>query len=82
MNSARDTSRYFLRDLGVLLKDLARTSKLAKDGEASGEDRAYAAGRLMALHEVISLMQQQASAFGLTLEEIGLDGMDPERDLI
>jgi len=36
----------------------------------------------MAMHEVISLMQQQANAFGLDVKDIGLDGISPERDLV
>jgi hypothetical protein len=39
-------------------------------------------GRLMACNEIISLMQQQAVAFGLSLEEISLDGIDPDNDLV
>ncbi len=36
----------------------------------------------MGLHEAVSLMQQQAVAFDLRLDEIGLEGLDPERDLL
>lgn len=36
----------------------------------------------MAWHEIVSLMQQQAGAFGLTNEDVGLAGIDPERDLL
>jgi hypothetical protein len=54
-----------------------------KESRISPEDeRAFALGRLMAFHEVISLMQQQAQAFGITLEEIGLDDIQPEKDLL
>ena len=77
-----NTYRNYLRDLGVLVKDLAKAAKLAKDATPGGEDRAYAVGRLMALHEVISLMQQQAVAFDMPLEDVGLQGVDPESELI
>lgn len=39
-------------------------------------------GRLMAYHEVISLMQQQARAFGVPLENLNLNDIDPERGLL
>ncbi|WP_214467820.1 hypothetical protein [Microbacterium flavescens] len=42
----------------------------------------FEAGRLFAYVEVISLMQQQAVAFGIDLTELGLDDIDPERDLL
>jgi hypothetical protein len=35
----------------------------------------------MGFHRVVSLAQQQAAAFGLELEELGLAGVDPNRDL-
>ena len=37
---------------------------------------------LMAFHEVVSLMQQQAASFGLDLADVALDDIDPERDLL
>lgn len=55
-----DTARLYLRDLGELVKELARATKGESEETTAGEDRAYALGRLMALHEVVSLMQQQA----------------------
>ena len=36
----------------------------------------------MAFHEVVSLMQQQAVAFGMTLNELELTDLDPELDLL
>lgn len=75
------TESLYLRDLGVLLKEIALRAK--KEAlTASPGDRGFALGRLMAMHEVISLMQQQASAFGLDVKDIGLDGISPERDLV
>lgn len=74
-------SENYLRDLGQLLKERAREARSEKD-EAMGIDSYdYALGRLMALHEVVSLMQQQAEAFGLDLAALALDDISPERDL-
>jgi hypothetical protein len=36
----------------------------------------------MAYYEVLSLMQQQAVAFDLPLQDLALDGLDPDRDLL
>lgn len=36
----------------------------------------------MTLHEAISLMLLQADAFGIAHSELGLDDVDPERDLL
>ncbi len=36
----------------------------------------------MAYYEVISLMQQQAEAFGIPLTDINLEGLDPEKDVL
>lgn len=71
----------YLRDLGALLKEKALEARRERDG-ASAEDRPYALGRLTAFHEVVSLMQQQAEAFGLDLEDVGLADVVPERDLL
>jgi hypothetical protein len=71
----------YVHDLSVLLKEKALEAK--KESRSAPEsERAFALGRLMAFHEVISLMQQQAQAFGIALEELGLDNIQPERDLV
>ncbi|WP_224242245.1 hypothetical protein [Hyalangium gracile] len=71
----------YVRDLSVLLKEKALEAR-EESRTASAGDRAYALGRLMAFHDVISLMQQQAQAFGIPLAEIGLDDIQPEKDLV
>jgi len=79
-----DKSQYenYLLDLIVLLKEKALEAKQAKDALSNHEARDYELGRLMAYHEVISLMQQQAVVFGISLNEIGLEDVDPERMLL
>ena len=75
------SAALYIQDLGVLLKELALRAK-NEATTVSEDDRGFALGRLTAMHEVISLMQQQATAFGLDLRDIGLDGINPERDLV
>lgn len=75
------TYQYYVIDLARLLKEQALEAK--HDSESSADsDKSFAAGRLMAYHEVISLMQQQAEAFGVSLSAIGLHDINPERDLL
>ncbi len=71
----------YIRDLGVLLKEKALEAK-EESRSVPEDERAFALGRLMAFHEVISLMQQQARAFGIPLKELGLDDIQPEEDLL
>ena len=74
--------QQYLRDLGSLICDKAREAKLLKEKSAGTEDFEFNLGRLMAFHEVVSLMKQQAEAFGLPLDELSLAELSPERDLL
>lgn len=66
---------HFHRD-GIL------EAKEAKDTLSDHETRDYELGRLMAYHEVISLMQEQAIVFGISLIQIGLEDFAPEKKLL
>ena len=73
--------RSFKFMLSDVSKELLEKANLAKaNATRSGSD--YDKGRQFALYEVISLLTQQAGVFGVALNEIGLDGVDPERDLL
>lgn len=74
-----DTYENYLRDLGHLLRQSAVD---AVDTARRDRDDAFAQGRGVAYYEVVSLMRNQAVAFGLDLAALSLDGVDPERDLI
>lgn len=73
-------SRYLL-DLGRLLREQALEAK-QEARVATDLDKAFKRGKLFAYHEVVSLMQQQATVFQLPLNAIGLEGLDPETDLL
>jgi hypothetical protein len=75
------TAEHYLSDLGALVKEQALAAKRGKDAAAGSGSFDYALGRLTAWHEVVSLMQQQALAFGLDLAELSLEDISPERDL-
>lgn len=72
----------YLRDLGLLLRRGAFEAKEEADAAKGSSDQDYKAGRLFAYYEVISLMQQQAEAFGLSLAAVSLEGVNPESDLL
>jgi hypothetical protein len=42
----------------------------------------FALGRLTAYYEVLSLVKQQAEAFGIDVTALSLQGFDPDRDLL
>lgn len=72
----------YLRDLGDLVKRTAFAAKAEYDNAKGQSDEQFQLGRLMAFHEVVSMMQQQAAAFDLNVADIALDDVDPERDLL
>jgi hypothetical protein len=75
-----DSHRNYLRDLGDHIRRMGEEARDAV-GAASDDERNFQQGRRMAYIEVLSLMQQQAAAFGLPLSDLALDGFDAERDL-
>jgi hypothetical protein len=68
----------YLKDLGFLIKEMAFEAK--KKASESGTD--FSVGYMAGFHRIVSLMQQQAEAFGIPFEKIGLDGIDADEDLI
>nr|BFF09229.1 hypothetical protein GCM10025699_05320 [Microbacterium flavescens] len=77
-----ETAPLYLHDLGDLVKRSAVQARARRDAALNEAEGPFEAGRLFAYVEVISLMQQQAVAFGIDLTELGLDDIDPERDLL
>jgi len=78
-------SKYksYLGDLGPILKELALEHRAERDAAAAdSEQRAFSLGVLMGFHEVISILQQQADAFQIGRQELGLEDIEPDRDLV
>ena len=73
------TAQHYLLDLGTFLKEQAVAAR--RNSKSNGPTDRFALGRLTAYHEIISLMQQQALAFGLSVVNLSLHDIDPERDL-
>ena len=77
----RESLKNYIQCVILLLKDNAKKSKVDADNPKEG-DADYNTGYLMAYHEVIAIMKNQASAFGLEQEDVGLADIEPERDLL
>lgn len=72
----------YLFDLGRLVKEYALTAVEERDKHQDEATREFYDGYVSGFHRVVSLMQQQALAFGIDLKDIQLDGIDPDRDLV
>jgi len=79
--SEAETLRHYLLATHELLIEFAREAKREADKTSGTDAGAFNAGYLMGFHRVISLMQQQAPAFGIEVSELGLSGIDADRDL-
>jgi hypothetical protein len=79
--TGEETFQRYLLATNELLLEFAREAKRQADATRGTEAGNFEAGYLMAFHRVISLLQQQAPAFGLEVSEVGLEGVDPNRDL-
>lgn len=77
-----DDVRLWAKDTMAMLVEQARDAKRAHDAAQSPSDKDVALGRLMAFHDVVSLLVQQADAFAIPRKDVGLDGVEPERDLL
>ena len=79
------STRYknYLLDLGFLIKEEALNSKKERDEKKrDSKEYSFESGYLMAFHYIIGLMQQQAEAFGIPLEDMRLEDIDTDKDLL
>lgn len=74
--------KNYVYDLGILLKEKAREAKADKDASIGTNEADYKIGYLMAFHEVVSLMKQQAEVFDIGQGDVGLGDIDPESELL
>jgi hypothetical protein len=78
----KSSLKNYIRQISSLLIDNAKQAKLDADHPKEGDSVDFNEGYLMAYHQVIATMKNQASFFDLGQEDIGLAGVEPERDLI
>ncbi|ABK49614.1 hypothetical protein Shewana3_3391 [Shewanella sp. ANA-3] len=72
------TAKNYLLDLGNILSEYAVEAKVDALAKSETQGHDFAQGYLMGLHRVITLMQQQAEAFSLSLADVGLAKIDED----
>ena len=78
----KESLRNYIQEISCLLKDYARQAKIEADHPKEGDSADFNDGFLMAYHQVIATMKNQAPFFDLTAEEVNLADIEPERDLV
>jgi hypothetical protein len=72
-----ETELAFVRDVIRMLQDQASE---AKAGALNAGE--FERGRRMAYYEVLSLIEQQATAFGIPPKSLGLENFVADRDVL
>ena len=70
--------RNYLLDLGTLLREQAIVAHQRAAQSSDGFDLGVAYG----YYKVLSLLENQAAAFGLSMEDVGLKGFDVDAELL
>ena len=74
--------KYYLFDLGEIIKRRALEARQQREAAQGDESEAlFQQGRMIAFNEVISIMQQQAEGFEISLSDLQLADIEPDRDL-
>jgi len=75
--------KWYLYDLGLIIKERALQAKSERNVFRQGSaDYDFQTGRLIGLNEVISILQQQAQAFGIEFKELQIEDINPDVDLV
>lgn len=75
--------KLFLKDLGpIVIERALEAVNRRKPFPRGSKEYEFHCGRILGFNEVISILQQQANAFGIDLREMGLDDINPDNDLI
>lgn len=80
----KDTEKFrnYLLDLGQLVKEYALDAVEEREKHRGQPAQEFYDGYVMGFHRIVSLMQQQALAFGIDLKDLRLDEIEPDRDLV
>ena len=78
----KESLENYIQEISGLLKDYARQAKVDATQPKEGDSNDFNIGYLMAYHEVIAVMKNQAPFFDLTQDEINLADIEPDRDLL
>ncbi len=80
----KDNEKFknYLLDLGQLVKEYALEAVEERLKHKDQPTQDFYDGYILGFHRIVSLMQQQAQAFGIDLKDLRLDGIEPDRDLV
>jgi len=80
----KDNEKFknYLRDLGQLVKEHALAAVNEREEHRGQPTQEFYDGYVLGFHRLVSLMQQQALAFGIDLKDLQLDEIEPDRDLV
>ena len=70
----------YIQDLGEILKEESRDTHSSMLSAAK-DDAEWRRGEVATYYRIISWAQERAEHYGLSLEEVNLDGLDPDKDL-
>ena len=73
--------KHYLFDLGRLVREYALAAVEERQKQEDSTSLEFYEGYILGFHRIVSLMQQQALAFGIELKDLQLEGIEPDRDL-
>jgi hypothetical protein len=77
-----DKWKNYLRDLGQFVTAHALEAVAEREKHRGQPAQEFYDGYVLSFHRIVSLMQQQALAFGIDLKELKLDGIQSDRDFV
>jgi hypothetical protein len=82
MKNNDEKFKNYLSDLGQLVKEYALAAVEEREKHRGQPMQEFYDGYVLGFHRFVSLMQQQALAFGINLKDLHLDEIEPDRDLV
>ena len=74
--------KNYVSDLSQFVKEHALEAVAEREKHRGQPAQEFHDGCVLSFHRIVSLMQQQALAFGIDLKELKLDDIEPDRDLV
>jgi hypothetical protein len=75
-----DAEKNYLLDLGLILRESAVQARQRATAAHGTAEEAYEEGRANAYHEVATLILKRAAASGLPVEDLRMEGFDPNSE--
>lgn len=83
LSSLPNKYALYLFDLGPIIKERSFRAKIDRDASPRpSAEYDFNAGRVLGFNEIISILQDQARAFGIPLEDLRIQDIDPDKDLV